>query len=625
MPRPAFFLTADKPQTDYVVSACASLAINYLNFKDTDPDYAAKSLDYAQALWDFANANEKELSDNGDGPGEFYNSSKWEDDWCWAAAWMYLATGDKSVFDYAYGIFDYYAPSGYCYNWNDMWGGAAIMWAVINQEHPELNLVQNIRDAQGKNEYVFDNFWDDDCIGKCLRTWQGLETEQGFAFLSEWGSCRYATAMALICLLHDKYNNGGKPGEWSEWAKKQIDYVLGDNDITFKETADKTVLAGKNGTHGPRSFVVGYNSTSVKNPHHRAASGLTMAEDPREQKHVLWGALAGGPDGNDAHSDSTNDWRENEVTIDYNAAFVGACAAMYEFYGTPDMAITENFPPEETVDPDSEGSGYWVEAIGVDKPNLNGDGSGTTQISFKVLTGVPKPLDKITVRYFFDVSECTNGIAGVTKAAELYDQSSSEDGEVGGDGVLTGPFKYDKKDNTYYVDITWDGYIIANSGKKYQFEVGMYYGDFWDPTNDWSYDGLKIGTSNDFYAVENPPEELAPHICLYDGDGVLIGGIEPDGTTPEADKPAETTTAPVTTTTSAGKTMLGDANEDTKVNMADAVAVLQNLANSTKYPLTAQGEINADCDGDSGLTGTDAIVILRVEAGELKQTDLPTK
>ncbi|MBQ9696719.1 MAG: dockerin type I repeat-containing protein, partial [Oscillospiraceae bacterium] len=159
----------------------------------------------------------------------------------------------------------------------------------------------------------------------------------------------------------------------------------------------------------------------------------------------------------------------------------------------------------------------------------------------------------------------------------------------------------------------------------YQFEVGMYYGDFWDPTNDWSYDGLKIGTSNDFYAVENPPEELAPHICLYDGDGVLIGGIEPDGTTPEADKPAETTTAPVTTTTSAGKTMLGDANEDTKVNMADAVAVLQNLANSTKYPLTAQGEINADCDGDSGLTGTDAIVILRVEAGELKQTDLPTK
>ena len=86
MVRPAYFLTAEKPQTDYVVSACASLAINYLNFKTSDPEYAEKSLDYAQALWDFANANAKELSDNGDGPGRFYQSGKWEDDWCWAAA-----------------------------------------------------------------------------------------------------------------------------------------------------------------------------------------------------------------------------------------------------------------------------------------------------------------------------------------------------------------------------------------------------------------------------------------------------------------------------------------------------------------------------------------------------------
>ncbi|MBR6792473.1 MAG: glycoside hydrolase family 9 protein, partial [Ruminococcus sp.] len=54
MARPAFFLTAEKPQTDYVVSAAGSLAINYLNFKDTDPEYAQKSLDYAKALWKFA-------------------------------------------------------------------------------------------------------------------------------------------------------------------------------------------------------------------------------------------------------------------------------------------------------------------------------------------------------------------------------------------------------------------------------------------------------------------------------------------------------------------------------------------------------------------------------------------
>lgn len=620
MPRPAFFLTAEKPQTDYVVSAAASLAINYLNFKDTDPEYAAKSLDYAQALWDFANDNPKELSDNADGPVSFYNSSKWEDDYCWAAAWMYLATGDASVFDDAYEVFDYYAPSGYCYNWNDMWGGAAVMWAVINQEHPELDLVQHIRDAQGMNQFVLKDFWDDDCLGKCLRTWQGLESPQGFAFLSQWGSCRYNTAMQMICLLYDKYHNNGKPSEWSEWAKKQMDYVLGQNDITYKEEEKYSVLAGKNGTHGPRAFIVGYNDTAVKNPHHRASSGLLMAEDPREQRHILWGALAGGPDGSDGHDDATKDWTENEVTIDYNACLPAASAGLYAVYGTEDMAITPNFPPEDEKrayggGSEGGGSGYWIEAVAVDKPNLSGDGSGTTQVSFKVLSGETTPSKKTSVRYFFNVSECKNGIDGVTQASELYDQSSAEDGEVGGNGVLTGPFKYDKAENTYYVEITWEDYVIANSGKKYQFEVGMYYGDFWDPTNDWSYDGLKVGTSEDFFAVDNPPEALADHICVYD-DGVLVGGTEPDGSTPQKDEPEVTTTAPepsktTTTTISAdGGYLAGDANVDGKVTLADAVAILQSLGNKDKYKLTPQGSINADVIGNGdGITAKDALAI----------------
>ena len=87
----------------------------------------------------------------------------------------------------------------------------------------------------------------------------------------------------------------------------------------------------------------------------------------------------------------------------------------------------------------------------------------------------------------------------------------------------------------------------------------------------------------------------------------------------------EPTTEPETTTTVSSETKYGDANEDNKINMADAVAVLQNLANDSKYPLSAKGAINADCDGDAGLTGTDAITILRVEAGEIEQSALPLK
>ncbi|MBR2284605.1 MAG: hypothetical protein IJ874_09365, partial [Ruminococcus sp.] len=86
---------------------------------------------------------------------------------------------------------------------------------------------------------------------------------------------------------------------------------------------------------------------------------------------------------------------------------------------------------------------------------------------------------------------------------------------------------------------------------------------------------------------------------------------------------AETTTEPQTT--QPVDILWGDANCDKKVNMADAVAVLQNLANSSKYPLSAQGEKNADCDEVIGLTGQDAITIQKIDAGEYKQSDFPLK
>ncbi|MBO4877367.1 MAG: hypothetical protein J5501_05100 [Ruminococcus sp.] len=59
----------------------------------------------------------------------------------------------------------------------------------------------------------------------------------------------------------------------------------------------------------------------------------------------------------------------------------------------------------------------------------------------------------------------------------------------------------------------------------------------------------------------------------------------------------------------------GDANCDEKVNVADAVAVLQYIANQTKYPLTETGKLNADCDGTAGITGGDATMIQKIDAG----------
>ena len=52
----------------------------------------------------------------------------------------------------------------------------------------------------------------------------------------------------------------------------------------------------------------------------------------------------------------------------------------------------------------------------------------------------------------------------------------------------------------------------------------------------------------------------------------------------------------------------GDANEDGETDLADATAIIQAIGNPAKYALSAQGEFNADTDGN-GLTGADAIAI----------------
>lgn len=59
----------------------------------------------------------------------------------------------------------------------------------------------------------------------------------------------------------------------------------------------------------------------------------------------------------------------------------------------------------------------------------------------------------------------------------------------------------------------------------------------------------------------------------------------------------------------------GDANCDGKVTVADAVAVLQYIANKEKYPLSSKGLTNADADGVKGITGSDATAIQKIDAG----------
>lgn len=68
----------------------------------------------------------------------------------------------------------------------------------------------------------------------------------------------------------------------------------------------------------------------------------------------------------------------------------------------------------------------------------------------------------------------------------------------------------------------------------------------------------------------------------------------------------------------------GDANEDGEVTLADAVLIMQSLANPDIYTLTEKGRLNADVVGNGdGISSNDALAIQMTGISLLKLEDLP--
>jgi len=153
-------------------------------------------------------------------------------------------------------------------------------------------------------------------------------TSGGLAWLSPWGSLRYAANTAFLAFVYsDTFRNNRD--RYRSFAERQINYILGDNPPQ-------------------RSYMVGFGKDSPKNPHHRGAHGSTShsINEPADNQHMLYGALVGGPPTPDdfSYEDKRTNYMANEVALDYNAAFTGALARMVMLYGGQPL---ENFPPRE--------------------------------------------------------------------------------------------------------------------------------------------------------------------------------------------------------------------------------------------------------------------------------------
>lgn len=78
------------------------------------------------------------------------------------------------------------------------------------------------------------------------------------------------------------------------------------------------------------------------------ASWKNALDTPETNRHILYGALVGGPNEDGSYEDDRQNYINNEVACDYNAGFTALLCKMTDAYGgTPDRTFPNRRPGTE--------------------------------------------------------------------------------------------------------------------------------------------------------------------------------------------------------------------------------------------------------------------------------------
>ncbi|GIH76002.1 glycoside hydrolase family 9 protein [Planobispora longispora] len=485
MDRPAYKIDATCGGSDLAGETAAAMAASSIVFRPTNPTYADTLVKHARELYTFADTVRKKYSECITDAQGYYNSwSGYNDELVWGAIWLHRATGEASYLTKAESYYDTLGTEPQSttrsYKWTIAWDDKSYGAYVL------------LHKLTGKQRYLDDanrwlDYWTVGVNGQRVNYSPG-----GQAVLDRWGSLRYAANTSFAALVHaDSITDTTRKTRYHDFAKRQIDYALGDN---------------------PRnsSYVVGFGANPPKNPHHRTAHGswTDQLTNPVETRHTLYGALVGGPPSpDDAYTDKRDDYVMNEVATDYNAGFTGALARLYKEYGGTPAA---NFPVEETPD----GPEIFIEA------GVNAAGSTFTEIKAIVRNQSAWPARNLTdgsFRYYFTLDGDT--AASQITVSSAYNQCSAPTGPT----LLSG--------KTYYVTINCSGTSISPAGqsqhrREVQFRIAS--SGTWDPSNDWSYKGVSTTPGSTPVRVDN--------ITVYSGSTKIWGNPPGDEPPPEDDE-----------------------------------------------------------------------------------------
>lgn len=327
--------------------------------------------------------------------------------------------------------------------------------------------------------------------------------------------CLFVAADKFITSSNAKYNN------YIAFAKKNIDYALGDNPLNrsylvgFNPTGK---LISTNVLHGPsQGFWDGPKLPWLAN---YPGSDLLGDFSKVKPRHVCYGGLT-SPNYDGSYNPNEYSGPNHEVGPTYQKGFEGCLARMVEVMGDQSGTLLSDFPTPEATD----GKEYFVRIKQLSStPN-------SLQLSALIVNHSAWPAvvkNKMSFKYYF-TKELGTTVTVTKQANTSYAVAGVEVSQP----VLV-------KDDLYYVEISFPNINIYPGGCKehpdseldatqfprfphHEKEVvfTLSSSGIWDNSNDWSYKGVGENTvPRGYSSIVNIP--------VYD-NSVLLAGKLPEG------------------------------------------------------------------------------------------------
>ncbi|VFQ59806.1 unnamed protein product [Cuscuta campestris] len=288
--RRVYKVTAQDRGSEVAAETAAALAAASIVFRKSDPSYSNKLLVTAK-----------------------------KDELLWAASWLYLASKQK--------LYSNYIQSNTPTSLGDCGGESSFSW---DDKKPGTRILLS-RAFLTAGEQEFEPFKIDGDNYVCA-IYHGRHTPGGLYYEQGSSNLQYVTTSTFLVLNYAKYlKKGGQSASCGtagvltadqliEYARKQVDYILGENPARM-------------------SYMVGYGVNYPKHVHHRGSS-LPSVKDhpgfigsdfdalntPNPNPNPLVGAVVGGPDDGDNFADDRNNFAQSEPATYINAPLVGLLA-----------------------------------------------------------------------------------------------------------------------------------------------------------------------------------------------------------------------------------------------------------------------------------------------------------